>query len=199
MRRPAKKNGSEVGNRIERKMRARFAPIERSSASAWGSLAAKPSANATVIGKNVTSATSRTLGVRPNPNQMIMSGAMRDDRERLRRDQHGHECAPQVRRGVDEHRERKSDRERQREAEERGAQRRQRVRPEVAAVVPGHREHAAGRGQHVVADAAEAGVELPGRDQDADDQERRQDRERAAACRGHQLWRGRYASVKYDE
>ena len=76
MRRPAKKNGSEVGKRTERKMRARLAPIERSSASASGSLAAKPSAKAIVIGKNVTSATSSTLGVRPKPNQRIISGAM---------------------------------------------------------------------------------------------------------------------------
>ena len=29
-----------------------------------------------MIGKNVTSATSSTLGVRPNPNQMIISGAI---------------------------------------------------------------------------------------------------------------------------
>ena len=85
MRSPAKKNGSAVGKRTARNTRARLAPIERSSASASGSLAANPSANATVIGKNVTSATSSTFGVRPNPNQITIERRDRDDRQRLGR------------------------------------------------------------------------------------------------------------------
>ena len=87
----------------------------------------------------------------------------------------------------------KADRDREGEAEQRRPQRRQRVVPEVAAVVPGDREHATRSRQHVVADPAEVGVELPDREQQADDQERRQDRERPVA--GHQLCRGRYAFV----
>ena len=52
-----------------------------------------------------------------------------------------------------------------------------------------------GRRQHVVADVAEVGVELPDREQQRDDRERRQHGERAGA---HQLRRGRYAFVKYE-
>ena len=86
----------------------------------------------------------------------------------------------------------------EREAEQRRAQRRQRVVPEVAAVVPGHREHAGWARQHVVADPAEVRVELPGHEQ----QRRRSGAAAGSRARGvpcHQLWRGRYAFVKYDD
>ena len=52
------------------------APNDRSSSVASCGVAANPSRSAIVIGKNVTSTTTSTFGIRPKPNQTTTSGAI---------------------------------------------------------------------------------------------------------------------------
>ena len=52
------------------------APVVRAKSMMSGSTDLKPTMLATTIGKNESRKTSSSLGVKPNPNQMMKSGAM---------------------------------------------------------------------------------------------------------------------------
>src|SRR5579862_4049209 len=75
-RRPVKKNGSAVGTLSFQNSASRPPPIERIRRDASSSVALNPSSRDTVVGKKVTSTITRTLGRRPNPNQITKSGAI---------------------------------------------------------------------------------------------------------------------------
>ena len=69
-------DGSAAGQRSFRNVWRAVAPSERIRSIASGSTRPNPSSRAIVTGKNVTRTTIRTLGSRPNPNQMTNSGAI---------------------------------------------------------------------------------------------------------------------------
>src|SRR5436190_3774321 len=76
IRRPVKNPGRPDGQRTFRNVWPVDAPNERISSAASAGVEANPSSNAIVIGKKVTSTTTRTFGTSPNPNQTTMSGAI---------------------------------------------------------------------------------------------------------------------------
>ena len=73
---PVKNDGSAAGQRSFRNTWRSVAPRVRIRSSASRDGDANPSRSETVIGKNVTSTMTITLGSSPKPNQMTMSGAM---------------------------------------------------------------------------------------------------------------------------
>src|ERR671917_33516 len=117
----------------------------RSRLVAWRSVAANPSMSPTVIGKNVTRAITTTFGNRPNPNQMISSGAIAMIGS----------VWEATRSGVSARRSHGDD-----------LQRRHRVGPDLGAKLPALRQHARRRRQHLRPHPGRGDVPLPGHEPD---------------------------------
>ena len=163
-----KNDGSAAGQRSFEKTWRRVAPIVRSRSVASPSVEANPSSSATVIGKNVTSTITITFGSSPKPNQITSSGAMRDDRDRLRADEQRIERPPDGRRLV--HGDRDGDRRDHRDGEPDRPSRRPSgpcASTAVLAEVDEGRQDPRRRREHQRADARQRDVRLPDRSRSA--------------------------------
>ena len=69
-------SGSACGRRILTNRRQAPAPVERARSITSGSSDLKPAMLLTTIGKKLRRNTSRSLGRKPKPNQMMKSGAI---------------------------------------------------------------------------------------------------------------------------
>ena len=73
--RPAKMNGSAVGNFSFTSVCQRLAPIDRNSITVSRSVAARPAAVSTITGKNAMNSAITTFELMPKPSQATNTGA----------------------------------------------------------------------------------------------------------------------------